>query len=378
MPWLLPGALRYARAASRQPSLLFIAGAMACGGVVFDGIEIDMLGIGDSDCLLVSFWNGLSATRVLIDGGDAGDYWRVRSFLYARGVTHLNAVIVTHLHDRHSAGLLPLINDRSVTIDKAFVPVPQDHLQMSLVEEALKTAAGTTEAAAIEKSLQNSAKLIKALDARGIIISEPFQGNLVESLVIVGPSQEYYEELIRHFEDADAIKAVDQANVSQSVAQTIDDYLVEKNLNDPVLLENPQTTPENNSSVILGTIFGDDKYLFTSDSGVPALKHAIAAFDLKNLCWMQIPHHGSRRNISAELIDHFTPAGAWLSAASDTKHRQLAVVNAFKKVGAQVFNTHHPTEGNLWRHDGNVPPRKSYQPATPIYKKDGKAAAASA
>ena len=48
---------------------------------MYNGLEIDMLSLGNADCILVSFWSGVSVHRVLIDGGNKGDAPIVRSFL---------------------------------------------------------------------------------------------------------------------------------------------------------------------------------------------------------------------------------------------------------------------------------------------------------
>jgi len=217
---------------------------------------------------------------------------------------------------------------------------------------------------------------VKALQARDIPITEAFAGQLIGPLVVAGPSKKYYEELVQQFEDVAAIRAVDSGNLSYALESAIDEALLKSGLTEGAgLLENPETTPENNSSVILGAVHSDRKYLFTSDAGAPALKLASAAYDLSSCHWMQIPHHGSRRNISAELIEHFSPTTVYVSASGSVKHPRRAVVNAFKKLGAQVFSTHYPDPTHLWHHNGTVPSRLGYSVATPLYGKQNAAAA---
>jgi beta-lactamase superfamily II metal-dependent hydrolase len=348
---------------------------LAWEGHVYIGLEVDMINVGDADCILVSSWNGLEVTRVLIDGGNASDFDVVRRFLRKRGISHLDAIVASHMHNDHVAGLLALAADRSVTIGHAFLHRPQDHVRMSFVKSALKTTCrDSAEAQCFDKTLQASSDLAAALDARRIPISEPFQGTRIGPLLVVGPSLSYYEELVQKFEDVDAIRAIDQGNLDHELENAIDEALVNKGILGEVgLLENPETTPENNSSVILATVYNGRKYLFTSDAGVPALKLATDAYKLSGCHWMQIPHHGSRRNISAELIEHFSPKSAFVSASGSAKHPRRAVVNAFKKVGAKVYSTHYPKPESLWKHDGTVPARGGYTSATPLYEKDEKA-----
>ena len=48
---------------------------------MYNGVEIDMLSLGDADSILVSNWQGLSVQRFLIDGGNKGNASKVREFL---------------------------------------------------------------------------------------------------------------------------------------------------------------------------------------------------------------------------------------------------------------------------------------------------------
>ena len=82
---------------------------------------------------------------------------------------------------------------------------------------------------------------------------------------------------------------------------------------------------------------------------------------------MQIPHHGSRRNINPALIKVFSPTIAWVSAEGTNKHPRRAVVNAFKNGGAIVHSTHYPTPTNMWISTGTVSSRVGYKPLVPLY-----------
>jgi hypothetical protein len=86
---------------------------------------------------------------------------------------------------------------------------------------------------------------------------------------------------------------------------------------------------------------------------------------------MQIPHHGSRRNINEKVINYFKPRLAYVSAAGNNKHPRKKVVNAFKNEGTHVFSTHYPAQGeHLWYYIGTVPARPEYGNATALYDAD--------
>lgn len=135
------------------------------------------------------------------------------------------------------------------------------------------------------------------------------------------------------------------------------------------LLENPEDTPENQSSTVLWTKYGDNTYILTADAGVQALQNASKEYTISNCYWMQIPHHGSRRNVTKQLIEHFSPNVAFVSAPGDVKHPRKSVVTAFKDAGADVYSTHYPTAAALRHHTGTVPERHGYGNATSLWNK---------
>lgn len=126
--------------------------------------------------------------------------------------------------------------------------------------------------------------------------------------------------------------------------------------------KNPTTQPFNNTSVIIGSIFGNNPMLFTADAGAEALD--CVPPEWKSLTWMQVPHHGSEGNLSQKNIERFHPKWANISACGDSSHPSRAVVSGLIKAGAQVFSTHE--SGNLHYYIGNVPYRADYSPAVPL------------
>jgi hypothetical protein len=126
--------------------------------------------------------------------------------------------------------------------------------------------------------------------------------------------------------------------------------------------EKPKTQPFNNTSAILGLLYGDKKFMFTGDAGSEALDAVPPLW--KNLYWMQIPHHGSDGNLSQKNIERFCPRNAFVSAKGDSSHPDRAIVSGLIKVGGQVFSTH--VSGNLWHRVGNVPARLDYTDAIPL------------
>ena len=91
-----------------------------------------------------------------------------------------------------------------------------------------------------------------------------------------------------------------------------------------------------------------------------------------SLSFIQVPHHGSRRNIGPEvlnkLVGNIVSEGgksgvcAFISCAPDSdKHPHQAVINAFTRRGAKVVTT----EGTNKRHSNDAPARDGWTSVTP-------------
>ena len=337
---------------------------------MFDGLEIDLLSLGNADCILATQWHGCQAVRVLIDGGRKSDYDVIRTFLRALNITYIDHLVSTHPHDDHIAGLVELVEDRTLMFGHAWVHMPRFHVDMGAVDRALTKTAALREARRIRESLRMSSDLLVALGRRSIVVDEPFAGGRIGFFTICGPSIAFYEELLSFFANAEAIDDVERRTVEQETADiklnrlTLMSALCKMSES---LSDNPRTSPENESSVILGTTYNYHKYILTADAGSRGLTHAIATYDLSNCNWMQLPHHGSRRNLTPSLINYFRPTYAYVSACGDSKHPRRAVVNALKNVGSQVFSTHYPNAHHLRHFHGSVPIRLDYGSAFPLW-----------
>lgn len=331
--------------------------------MAYNGFQIAMLSLGRADSSLVTRWQEGRPTRVFVDGGRKGHADTVRAFLEAHEVARIDHVVCTHYDDDHAGGLVELIKDESIQFGRAWVHVPAWHVDLERARDALSQVAGLEKARMAIKSLQTSDALLAAIEARGLAHSEPFSGSRIGFMTVCGPSESFYEELVGDFEDAEKIKT---AALREIVTQA-----VLKSAAGDGLLESPPARAENDSSVILSAAYGGSTYLLTGDAGPQALERAKDSFGLANCRWMQLPHHGSRNNITADLVEHFAPKTAYVSAPGNDDHPHKAVVDAFKGAGAQVYSTHYPSDGHLHFRTGNVPePPGLNGAATPLWDAD--------
>ena len=343
---------------------------------MYNGIEVDMLNLGNADAILVTRWELGTPTRILIDGGDACDGPTVRGFLKCRGITYLDHIVCSHPHNDHAAGLVEVVNDDTITIGQAWMHLPWQHVDFGKLADALNRSQTTAKRVVqiVRASVQVSRDLLGAFAQRGLTPQEPFNPNTIGFLTVCGPTEKYYTELLQEFADLDRLRAIEESLASKEEDDRLDEILETTSFGSRMAeteeLGGAPTAPENNSSTILATVVDGNKYLFTSDAGVPALTAAANAYNIAGLHWMQAPHHGSRRNLNKDLIAHFAPKRVFISAAGTRKHPRKRLVNALKEAGALVYSTHYPKPQNIWHHAGNVPSRPDYSTLPALYDAD--------
>jgi beta-lactamase superfamily II metal-dependent hydrolase len=348
--------------------------------VTFNGLEVDMLSLGDADCIVVTQWSNSYPWRVLIDGGSGANADAVKEFLRSRGQTSFWAVLCTHAHNDHARGLIKVIQDPSFTFTYGWMHDIRKHIGADALRRASAASDGVNEV------VETTKELASAFASRGITPLEPFAGWGIATwpnMSVLGPSVTYYKGVLEEFTKVAVPIPVPSSFspfwttllstptppsafgslIPSSPRSALAD-LLSGSLENSSVKEAPTTQPFNNTSAVLGVIYMGHRLLFTADAGADALD--LIPADWKGLTWMQVPHHASGDNLSQKNIERFCPQTANISARGDTSHPSRAIVNGLIKVGAKVYSTHTANPGHLWYSLGTVPARSDYGPAEPL------------
>lgn len=331
--------------------------------------QIDYIPVGDGersgDAIALRFGN-LSGPReqqsvVVIDGGfkESGELL-VNHIKTHYGTEHVDLAISTHPDSDHASGLCVVLEKLSV--GQLAMHRPWEHADKikNFFKDGRITASGLEER--LEKSLQHASDLEALANKKGITIVEPFQGitGFNGTVHVLGPSQEYYQTLLAGFRSTPepisslSIFAPIQ-KVAQEVAKQIQDFLHIDLLDD----DEDTTSAENNTSTIILFNIDGHKLLFTGDAGKTALLNAVSYIEalgtpLTDLNFLDVPHHGSKRNINSKIMKKIKAQTAFVSASNDSpKHPAKKVTNALQKHGANVF----VTKGISLLHHHNAPDR---------------------
>ncbi|MGE0487477.1 MAG: ComEC/Rec2 family competence protein [Gammaproteobacteria bacterium] len=233
----------------------------------------------------------------------------------------------------------------------------------------------------------------KIANARGINIAEPFQGKVIGAFSVLAPTPARYLDLI--VESDRTPESVENANkgllgaLAQGAGQVASTIrkLIQGAWGHEIFSPN-ETSAENEMSVIQYANLCNKRILLTADAGREALTEAAAFAEacglvLPGIDRFQVPHHGSRRNVSTEVLDrwlgprlaakpapgdgHFQAIVS--SAKLDEAHPRKSVVRAMIHRGANVYCTESV---NIWIYQ-NAPAR-GWGNATPAsYPEDQEA-----
>lgn len=351
------------------------------------GYEIDFISVGEGeksgDAIALRFGDLKSGKRdafkvVVVDGGfkESGGEQLVTHIKKYYGTSVVDLAISTHPDADHISGLEVVINDMDVK--ELWMHQPWKHTGdiSKMFKDGRVTDKSVKEA--LKKSLDQAQDLEKLAQSKKIPITEPFTGvALAGKLYVAGPTKNYYEGLLPGFRGTPEPKENVTANFLAKMAEAV--KKVAETFHFETLDDSGETSAENNSSVIL-LLNSDEKYsLLTSDAGIPALNEVIKAFnntqwfDYSKLNFMQVPHHGSHRNIGPTILNKLIGPKlkeekeskiTFVSVAedSDSKHPSKKVMNAFRRRGAPV----HATKGKEKRHAHDAPDRERWVSSVPL------------
>lgn len=343
---------------------------------VFRMYEVDFLpvesdagpGSKSGDAITIHFKRASNGEDmvVVIDGGftDVGDDIanHITKFY---NTNYIDLVISTHPDADHINGIARLLEQRQV----GELLVHQPRLHNRDVRDF--------------SNIEAVDNLLRVAQDRGVRVNEPFTGltRYERQLLVLGPTRNYYEALVeQHLAEVSSGMAA-RATVSKGRVLALAQRLRGRVLGFfPIetLTDEGETGPRNNSSVITLLRLDGDRLLFTGDAGVPALEAAADSYESKvgqlnsyPLAFVQIPHHGSRRNVGPKILDRmlgparrpFGSAAAFASSAkADEKHPSPKVLNAFGRRGCRVA----ASEGRAICHSNDAPTRPGWSTITPL------------
>ncbi|WHY63272.1 ComEC/Rec2 family competence protein [Cytobacillus firmus] len=347
------------------------------------GIEIEFIPVGENtkngDAIVVRYGKEGNYKIMVVDGGTKDSGRKIVEHIKKYyGTNYVDFVVNTHPDSDHASGLITVVEE--LEIGELWMHLPWEH--SSKIRDLFKDGRITDNSLAekIKTSLNTAYQLYERACEKEIPICEPFEGALIGEFKVLSPLEDWYVNyLLPDFPNLPERR--EQNVVSKALSEVYSKLLewIEETWDKETLSENYESTgARNESSVVLYANVDDYKVLLTGDAGKQALHNSAdyaesIGVDLKECSFVQMPHHGSRRNVSPSVLDRIigerVPEGdqptttTYVSVSKQTEdHPKKIVVNAFIRRGAKVFET----RGSTIRHHKNMPARTNWNSLTPL------------
>ena len=304
-----------------------------------DFFEIDFLNVesdksGDAIPLRYSI-GGVTRIHVT-DGGfqDTGDKVVEHINKYYDDPAVINAVIVSHPDGDHAGGLQTVLEKFEVS--EFWMLRPWLYVD-ELIDRFAYYSNKENLANKLKEIYSNVAKLEEIAEENDISILEPFQGNKIGDFTVLAPTKQRYLDLVVTSE-----KTPEVTNTRSFWGEEF--------------FSPEESSYENEMSVVQYADLCEKKILLTADAGRGTLTEAanFARKVLPGIDFFQVPHHGSRRNVSTELLDLWlgkrlpesekpeegtgTFTAIISASKKDKDHPRKAVVRACIHRGAKVIS----------------------------------------
>lgn len=350
-----------------------------------DFFEIDLLDVEtkkSGDAITVRYEIGGLTYVHVVDGG----FTELSDKIINHIVKHydnapIDHVVVTHPDGDHACGLQGVIE--RCNVGTLWMLRPWLYAEELLPQfETYSTAERL--ASKLRSVYPHIARLEEIALERGIPINAPFQGQMIGAFTVLAPSPARYLDLVAKSE-----KTPEARDTEFNFSAALLGMMTEAKKAAVQFLKgdwgfevfSPSgTSAENEMSVVQTATLAGKTIVLTGDAGREALSEAadfapIAGLFLPGVDKFQVPHHGSRRNVSSEILDRWlgprlaakpldgqeTFTAMCSSAKLDPDHPRKSVERAFMHRGGKFI----ATEGQDIRTQFNAPPREGWTTLAP-------------
>lgn len=295
--------------------------------MIIDKYEIRFFPVGKTskggDAILLRLYDAHDICCVIvIDGGYTDDGQAILDYLSELGIDRIDLVVNTHPDEDHILGLLTIFNDENIEIGELLMNRPwlDANLKVCYFKDGRIT----------ENSLNKrlTEKFKKAYELEQLAIEKIGEENIIHPergmtfnnvLTILGPSTQLYRKHLLASDKTPEVENLSSRRFSLkklNFVRYIKDTFIK-------WIDGEQTSDINETSIVLSLDLGDHKFLFTGDVGQDGLNEALDYYETLHGCQatdfthMQIPHHGSRKNLNPTLLKRIKAKHYYVSCPPD-------------------------------------------------------------
>lgn len=343
--------------------------------MIIDKYEIRFFPVGKTskggDAILLRLYDAQdNCCVIVIDGGYTDDGQAILDYLAELGIDRIDLVVNTHPDEDHILGLITIFNDENIEIGELLMNRPwlDANLKVSYFKDGRIT----------ENSLNKrlTEKFKKAYELEQIAIEKIGEENIIHPergmtfknvLTILGPSTQLYRKHLLASDKTPEVEGLSSRKFSLKKLNFVR-YIKGTFIK---WIYGEQTSDINETSIVLSLDLGDHKFLFTGDVGQDGLKEALDYCETLHGCkatdftHMQIPHHGSRKNLNPTLIKRIGAKYYYLSCPPDgfsEGHPSKRLLNKIHEIypDADIYPTQGSWLSNYKNLKINCKPAKKY------------------
>lgn len=300
-------------------------------------MQITVINVGYGDAILFQASNGYT---ILLDGGSAlesefsGYPYRIPAaeYLKAQGITHLDAVIISHIHEDHVCGLESIFEQ--VSVGQIFVPYP---VKPFLQGCELQAGDGAPRSVPLyTKALNVYRKILLEASEKNIPVCQLKPGSVIKATTdfqirILAPKPDAISDYVEILKEAYAAHE-DSAKVTELLGKL--------------------DATSNQTSLLLRIEAAGSVFLTAADS-CPKDWDKVPSFLLENVNVLKLPHHGQKDAISEYLMRDM-PLSYVITTASSDRRYNSANAEVYQKISSWYPEQQIPQF--LFSDERNYPP----------------------
>lgn len=300
--------------------------------------DVTIIDVKDADAIVINYHDGNRWWTAVVDAGNVGDANKVKTYVKHKENNKciIDYAFCTHPDKDHKGGFFDLLSDSHVEISQFYIRRPDILMRHDYRRLLYNTG-----------ELENAAKSVynhPTDSTRNLIDEAIMYSHLVEPTIgldvvgmplrVIGPRPEFFQDacyqMALHFAEL-----VDETGGEDYAEDELPTEEEAKSVMDEVKEE----SPTNKSSLILLFHPGSRRFLLAGDACSATLKDAVEDYPQAIPgCSLKVPHHGSKHNLTTEVIDLLKPSSAVISANGSKKHPNRAIVHFLSK-HCDVYST---------------------------------------
>lgn len=137
------------------------------------------------------------------------------------------------------------------------------------------------------------------------------------------------------------IDSCNKKNLKVNYLSKDDSFNLDDSTNIYVLSPSYITDNNNSNSIVLNISYKNNNFLFTGDCEESNEMDMINSYDLENIDFLKVAHHGSSTSSSLEFLKEISPSIAVISCGykNDYGHPHRSTLQNLESVNAKVFRT---------------------------------------